>query len=228
VTSVVIADDHPVFLAGLRALLAGEPDLDVVGQATTGPEAVAAAVAARPDVIVLDLNMPGPGGVATIREIGARAPSVRILVLTMYDDDALVFDAVRAGALGYVLKGADPDDVILAVHTVARGEAVFGAGLARRMAAWFARTLLPDPFEQLTPREREVLEMLSHGLGNAVIAERLGITLKTVRNLVSAVLSKLQVPDRQAATRRAREAGIGRPPGRLPEPDPGGASPDVR
>lgn len=227
-TSVVIADDHPVFLAGLQALLAGESDIDVVGQASTGPEAVAAAVAAKPDVIVLDLNMPGPGGVATITQIGARAPSVRILVLTMYDDDAVVFDAVRAGALGYVLKGADPDDVILAVHTVARGEAVFGAGLARRMADWFARTSLPDPFEQLTPREREVLELLAQGVGNAAIAARLGITLKTVRNLVSAVLTKLHLPDRQAATRRAREAGIGRQPGRLPDLGADGSEPDGR
>lgn len=227
-TSVVIADDHPVFLAGLQALLAGEPDIDVVGQASTGPEAVAAAVVAKPDVIVLDLNMPGPGGVATITEIKVRAPLVRILVLTMYDDDAVVFDAVRAGALGYVLKGADPDDVILAVHTVARGEAVFGAGLARRMADWFARTSLPDPFEQLTPREREVLELLAQGVGNAAIAARLGITLKTVRNLVSAVLTKLHLPDRQAATRRAREAGIGRPPGGLPDLGADGSEPDGR
>jgi DNA-binding NarL/FixJ family response regulator len=226
VTSVVIADDHPVFLEGLVALLAGEPGIEVVGRATTGPTAVAAAVSARPDVVVLDLNMPGPGGIATITEITARAPAVRVLVLTMYDDDALVFDAIRAGALGYVLKGADPDDVILAVHTVARGEAVFGAGLARRMADWFARTTLPDPFEGLTPRERDVLELLAQGLRNAAIAERLGITLKTVRNLVSNVLTKLQVPDRQAATRRAREAGIGRPPGRLPDPGSDGSAAD--
>jgi DNA-binding NarL/FixJ family response regulator len=219
-TRVVVADDHPVFLEGLLALLAGEPDVEVVGRAATGPDAVTAAADLRPDVAVLDLNMPGPGGIATIQEIGERAPGVRVLVLTMYDDDVLVFDAVRAGALGYVLKGADPEEVLLAVHTVARGEAVFGAGLARRMTDWFARTPPPDPFEGLTPRENDVLRLLAQGLGNASIAERLGITLKTVRNVVSSILTKLQLPDRAAATDRARQAGLGRHPGQLP--DPGG------
>jgi DNA-binding NarL/FixJ family response regulator len=219
-TRVVVADDHPVFLEGLLALLAGEPGVEVVGRAATGPDAVTAAVDLRPDVVVLDLSMPGPGGIATIQEIGERAPAVRVLVLTMYDDDGLVFDAVRAGALGYVLKGADPEEVLLAVHTVARGEAVFGAGLARRMTDWFARTTPPDPFEGLTPREHDVLRLLAQGLGNAAIAERLGITLKTVRNVVSSTLTKLQLPDRAAATDRARQAGLGRHPGQLP--DPGG------
>jgi DNA-binding NarL/FixJ family response regulator len=135
----------------------------------------------------------------------------------MYDDDRLVFDAVRAGALGYVLKGADPGEVVLAVQAVARGEAVFGAGLARRMADWFARTAPPDPFEQLSPREHDVLQLLAQGLGNAVIAQRLGISLKTVRNLVSSILTKLALPDRAAATDRARQAGIGRRPGHLPD-----------
>jgi DNA-binding NarL/FixJ family response regulator len=224
VTRVVIADDHPLFLDGLQALLAGAFDIDVVARAETSPQAVDVVTATRPDVVVLDLNMPGPGGIATIREIGDRVPSARVLVLTMYDDDGLVFDAVRAGALGYVLKGAAPDEVIQAVVAVARGEAVFGAGLARRLADWFARATPPDPFEQLTPREREVLELLARGLRNAAIAQRLGISLKTVRNVVSSVLTKLQVPDREAATRRAREAGLGRRPGSLPDRDetPGG------
>lgn len=216
-TRVVIADDHPVFLDGLDALLSGSAGLDVVGRATTGDEAVAAAVQLKPDVIVLDLNMPGPGGITVVRQVTKRAPATRILVLTMYDDDALVFDAVQAGALGYVLKGAHPDEIVLGIETVARGEAVFGTALAARMADWFARAAAPEPFAELTPRQREVLGLLARGLGNAAIADRLGISLKTVRNLVSEVVTKLQVPDRGAAGRRARKAGIGRHPGTLPD-----------
>ena len=215
-TTVVIADDHPVFLDGLHALLTGEPGVEVVGRAVTGDEAIRAVTTLSPDVAVLDLAMPGPGGVATIEAMVAAAPSARVLVLTMYDDDSLVFDAVRAGALGYVLKGADPGEVLSAVHAVARGEAVFGAALARRVADWFARTPPPDPFERLTSREHDVLRLLAQGLGNAAIAERLGISLKTVRNLVSSILTKLQLPDRAAAKDRAREAGLGPGPGQRP------------
>jgi DNA-binding NarL/FixJ family response regulator len=216
VTRVVIADDHPLFLDGLRALLEAAPGIDVVDSAMTAAEAVDTTIASQPDVVVLDLNMPGAGGIATIREIVSRAPLARVLVLTMYDDDGLVFEAVKAGASGYVLKGAHPDEVISAVRAVAQGEAVFGAGLARRLADWFDRAAAPDPFEQLTPREREVLELLAHGVRNSAIAQRLGISLKTVRNLVSSVLTKLQVPDREAARQRAHEAGLGRRPGTLP------------
>lgn len=209
---VLIADDHPVFLGGLEALLSATPGLEVVGRAASGDEVLSNALSHRPDVVVLDLNMPGPGGIATIRELAARS-SARVLVLTMYDDDSLVFDAVRAGALGYVLKGAHPDEIVLGVEAVARGEAVFGTALAARMADWFAR---PDPFQELTPRQREVLELLARGLKNQAIAARLGVTLKTVRNLVSEILTKLQVPDRTAAGQRARQAGLGRRPGTLP------------
>ena len=212
---VVIADDHPVFLAGLEALLSATAGIEVVGRAASGDDVLPNVVTHRPDVVVLDLNMPGPGGIATIRELSARSPA-RILVLTMYDDDSLVFDAVRAGALGYVLKGAHPDEIVLGVEAVARGEAVFGTALAARMADWFAR---PDPFQELTPRQRDVLELLARGMKNQAIADRLGITLKTVRNLVSEVLTKLQVPDRASAGERARQAGLGRRPGTLPDPD---------
>ncbi|HET9899950.1 MAG TPA: response regulator transcription factor [Actinomycetes bacterium] len=215
-TTVVIADDHPLFLDGLAALLASASDIEVIGRAVTANEAIDTVSALLPDVAVLDLNMPGPGGIATIREIVRRVDSVRILVLTMYDDDSLVFEAVRAGASGYVLKGADPEEVISAVRAVAHGEAVFGAGLARRLADWFDRSQ-QDPFEQLTPREREVLELIARGVRNAAIAQRLGISLKTVRNLVSSVLTKLQVPDREAASQRARQAGLGPSPGQRPE-----------
>ena len=211
---VLIADDHPVFLAGLEALLSATPGIEVVGQAASGAEVVSGVQAQRPDVVVLDLNMPGPGGIATIRELGTRS-SARVLVLTMYDDDSLVFDAVRAGALGYVLKGAHPDEIVLGVEAVARGEAVFGTALAARMADWFAR---PDPFLELTPRQRDVLALLARGLKNQAIADRLGVSLKTVRNLVSEILTKLQVPDRATAGERARQAGLGRRPGTLPEP----------
>jgi DNA-binding NarL/FixJ family response regulator len=217
VTTVVIADDHPLFLDGLAALLASASDIEVIGRAVTANEATDTVSALLPDVAVLDLNMPGPGGIATIREIVRRVDSVRILVLTMYDDDSLVFEAVRAGASGYVLKGADPEEVISAVRAVAHGEAVFGAGLARRLADWFDRSTQQDPFEQLTPREREVLELIARGVRNAAIAQRLGISLKTVRNLVSSVLTKLQVPDREAASQRARQAGLGPSPGQRPE-----------
>jgi DNA-binding NarL/FixJ family response regulator len=209
---VLIADDHPVFLGGLEALLSATPGIEVVGRATSGNEVLSSVPALRPHVVVLDLNMPGPGGIATIRELTARSPA-RVLVLTMYDDDSLVFDAVRAGALGYVLKGAHPDEIVLGVEAVARGEAVFGTALAARMADWFDR---PDPFQELTPRQRDVLELLARGLKNQAIADRLGVTLKTVRNLVSEILTKLQVPDRAAAGRRARQAGLGRRPGTLP------------
>ena len=216
-TTVVIADDHPLFLDGLAALLASASDIEVIGRAVTANEAIDTVSALLPDVAVLDLNMPGPGGIATIREIVRRVDAVRILVLTMYDDDSLVFEAVRAGASGYVLKGADPEEVISAVRAVAHGEAVFGAGLARRLADWFDRSTQHDPFEQLTPREREVLELIARGVRNAAIAQRLGISLKTVRNLVSSVLTKLQVPDREAASQRARQAGLGPSPGQRPE-----------
>ncbi|HEY9378407.1 MAG TPA: response regulator transcription factor, partial [Jiangellaceae bacterium] len=130
--------------------------------------------------------------------------------------DSLVFEAVRAGASGYVLKGADPEEVISAVRAVVHGEAVFGAGLARRLADWFDRSTQQDRFEQLTPREREVLELIARGVRNAAIAQHLGISLKTVRNLVSSVLTKLQVPDREAASQRARQAGLGPSPGQRP------------
>lgn len=209
---VLIADDHPVFLGGLEALLSATTGIEVVGRATSGDEVLSDVLTHRPDVVVLDLNMPGPGGIATIRELAVRS-SAHVLVLTMYDDDSLVFDAVRAGALGYVLKGAHPDEIVLGVEAVARGEAVFGTALAARMADWFAR---PDPFQELTPRQRDVLELLAHGLKNQAIADRLGVTLKTVRNVVSEILTKLQVPDRAAAGQRARRAGLGRRPGTLP------------
>jgi DNA-binding NarL/FixJ family response regulator len=173
----------------------------------SGEEAVELVARLAPDVLVVDLHMPGLGGVEAIRRIRPVQPAVRVLVLTMDDADALVVAAVRAGARGYLLKDSEPDDVLRAVRAVARGDAVFGAALAGRLAGLFSGSA--QPFPELTGREREVLDLVARGLGNAAIAERLGISLKTVRNVVSAVLVKLRAADRAAAVVLAREAGLG-------------------
>lgn len=207
--AVVLVDDHPLFRDGLVGLLSTTPDLVVVGTGGTGLDAVALAEEHTPDVMVLDIDMPELGGVEATRRIVGASPHVRVLVLTMFSDDATVFDAVRAGARGFLLKDAEPDEVLTAIRAVASGEAVFGKALAGRLAAWF-EAARPEPFVELTARERQVLDLIARGLGNAAIAARLGITLKTVRNLVSNVLTKLQVADRAAAIIRAREAGLGR------------------
>lgn len=206
-TSVVLVDDHPVFRDGLAGLLRTAGDVDVVAVGGSGAEAVELTTRLHPDVLVIDLHMPGMGGVEAIRRLTAAGHPVAVLVLTMDDGDALVVEAVRAGARGYLLKDSAPEDVLHAVRAVARGEAVFGRAVAGRLSGWFAAA--PDPFPELTAREREVLDLVARGLGNAVIAQRLGISLKTVRNVVSTVLVKLRVADRATAIVRAREAGIG-------------------
>lgn len=205
---VVLVDDHPLFRDGVVGLLRATPDTEVVGIGGSGTEAVALAAELRPDVLVLDLHMPGGGGVEATRRIRAADPDARILVLTMDDADARVVDAVRAGARGYLLKESEPEELLHAIAAVARGEAVFGSALAGRLAGWFAADRAV-PFAGLTAREREVLALVARGLGNAAIAERLGLAPKTVRNLVSALLVKLQVTDRSAAIVKAREAGLG-------------------
>jgi DNA-binding NarL/FixJ family response regulator len=203
----VLVDDHPVFRDGLAGLLRTAADVEVVGVGGSGEEAVELAARLAPDVLVVDLHMPGLGGIGAIGAILAAQPAVRVLVLTMDDADALVVAAVRAGARGYLVKDSEPDDVLRAIRAVARGEAVFGAALAGRLAGLFAGSA--QPFQRLTAREREVLELVARGLGNAAIAERLGISLKTVRNIVSAVMVKLPAADRSAAIVLAREAGMG-------------------
>jgi DNA-binding NarL/FixJ family response regulator len=216
-TRVLVADDHAAFRSGLRALLATAGDVTVVGEAATGEEAVRESISLQPDVVLMDLNMPGIGGLEATRRIVETAPHVAVLVVTMYDDDDSVFDAVRAGARGYVLKGAQRAELLRAVRGVSAGEAIFGPGVARRLMAYFARPRpVADPamFPELTERELEVLELVAQGRSNAEITSGLGISPKTVRNHVSNIFAKLQVRDRAEAIVRAREAGMGGEAGR--------------
>jgi DNA-binding NarL/FixJ family response regulator len=208
---VVVADDHPIVRDGLRVLLASLPDMELVGEATTGREAVRSAVVDRPDVIVMDLRMPDLDGASATAEICRTAPDVAVLVLTMLDDDDWVFAAMRAGARGYLVKGASQQEIVRAITAVAAGEAIFGPGVARRVLRYFAAPMVAQPaFPELSPREREVLDLIAGGLTNAAIAVRLGLSVKTVGNHTSAIFAKLQVAGRAEAIIRAREAGLGR------------------
>ena len=210
---VLIADDHPLFLRGLRSLLDGHEGTAVVAEATTGVEAVTEARAVQPDVAVLDLHMPGLDGVEATRRIMATSPHVGVLVLTMFDDDDSVFAAMRAGARGYLLKGADQFEILHAVQAVARGEAIFGPTVAQRIIEFFAApraTPRPSAFPELTERELEVLDHIAAGQNNSAISDDLALSLKTVRNHVSNIFTKLQVADRSQAIVRARDAGLGR------------------
>ena len=210
---VVIADDHPVVRDGLSALLGSVPGLVVVETVADGRAAVRAAVTTTPDVLVLDIRMPGLDGVAAAAEIAHVAPRVGVLMLTMFDDDDSVFAAMRAGARGYVLKGATQDEIVRAIHAVAAGEAIFSPGVARRVLAYLtAPPASADPFPELTPREREVLDLLAAGLPNAAIGTRLGLAAKTVANHTSAVFTKLRVAGRAEAIIRARRHGLGQGP----------------
>lgn len=215
---ILIADDHPVFRFGLRALLDAMPDTQVVGDATTGEAAITLAAQVQPDVVLMDINMPGIGGIAAVRRIHASQPDIRVLMVTMLEDDS-VFAALRAGARGYIVKGAEPAEVLRAIRAVADGEAIFSPSIAERMLHFFAaqpgarrNTARPShnpAFAELTEREREVLELIARGLTNSAIAERLVISPKTVRNYISEIFSKLQVADRAQAIIRARDAGLG-------------------
>jgi DNA-binding NarL/FixJ family response regulator len=207
---VVIADDHPVFRQGLRALL-DAIGVDVAGEARDGEEAVAVCLAVRPDVLLLDLHMPRASGVEVTRRLAAECPGTAVLVLTMHDDDGTVLAAVRAGARGYLLKGAGQDEIGGAVRAVAGGAMVYGSGIGERLVGALAGpvTAGPDPFPELSPREREILDLMARGDGNAAIARRLHLSEKTVRNNVSHIFVKLRVADRVQAVVRAREAGLG-------------------
>lgn len=207
--TIVLADDHPVFAAGLRAVLEAEPDLVVDAAAASGREALEAVLLHRPAVAVLDLSMPDGDGLWVTGELRRAGSPARVLVLTMAEEAESVLAALKAGAHGYAVKGAGPDELVAAVRAVANGEVVFGAAIAARMLEQLARVAASSPFPQLTEREHEVLRLVATGQDNAQIAHRLGVSGKTVRNHVSNVLTKLQVRDRTAAALKAREAGYG-------------------
>ena len=213
---VLIADDHPLFRSGLRALLGAVPDTTVVGEATTGEEAIALAAEFQPDVVVMDIQMPGVSGIDATRRALDASPHIGVLVVTMFEDDYSVFAAMRAGAKGYVLKDADEEDILQAIRAVGKGEAIFSPAVARRFIDFFTgtrseleRAVPVRAFPELTDREREVLDHIAQGLSNPEIATRLYLSPKTVRNHISNIFAKLQVADRAQAIVRAREAGLG-------------------
>jgi DNA-binding NarL/FixJ family response regulator len=209
---VLVADDHRLFRDGLRALLNSAPDLELVGEAGDGEEVVAQAAVLQPDVILMDLQLPGINGVEATRRILHSQPRVNVLVLTMFEDTDTVLAAMRAGARGYILKDADEEALLRSVRAVASGEALFGPGVAERLMRYLAEATPSAEraaFPELTDREREVLWLLAQGLSNQEVADRMGISLKTARNHVSNILGRLQVADRTEAVARARAAGLG-------------------
>jgi DNA-binding NarL/FixJ family response regulator len=211
VVRVVLADDHPMVRYGITAVLADAPEVAVVGEAGDGEELLAAVARHRPDVVVTDLDMPGLDGIAATRRLRAEHPGVRVLVLTLHEEDEPLFAALRAGAQGYLLKGADRAELVRAILSVAEGQAVYGAAVASRIAAFFTgaqQEYASQVFPELTERERDVLSLLAAGRRNSEIAQALGLSDKTVRNHVSSVLLKLQVPDRTAAALKAKESGL--------------------
>jgi DNA-binding NarL/FixJ family response regulator len=208
---VLIADDHTLFRDGLEALLNSVDDIKLIGTAQDGLEVVNMAGAQQPDVILMDILMPELDGIEATRRIIQASPHVGIIMLTMFEDDESVFSAMRAGARGYILKGADQEDVLRAIRAVNRGEALFGPSIATRLMGFF-NVPASEPaqaFPELTEREHEILALIAQGISNHEIAQRLNISLKTVRNHVSNIYNKMQVTDRVQAVLRAREAGLG-------------------
>ena len=212
-TRVLIADDNPSFREGLNALLLSAPGLEVVGEAEDSEKAVSIAAELQPDVVLMDLNMPGRGGIEATRQILNASPHVSVLVISMFEDDDSVFAALQAGARGYLLKGAPKAEILRAIGAVTSGEAIFGPTIARRLMDYFAaphsKSAPPEAFPELTEREREILTLVAQHQTNPEIARRLGLSQKTVRNHVSNIFAKLQVADRAQALIRAREAGLG-------------------
>jgi DNA-binding NarL/FixJ family response regulator len=209
---VVVVDDHPLFRQGIGALLRDASETEVVGEGSSGEEALELAGRLAPDVLVMDVSMPGMGGVAATRELARASPGVAVLLLTMMDEDDSILAGIRAGARGYVLKGSEPAEILHAVLAVAQGQAIFGPGVAARLGRFVAGDSAPparDPLPDLTPREGEILALMAEGAANATIALRLGLSEKTVRNNVSNIFTKLRVTSRVAAVVRAREAGLG-------------------
>jgi DNA-binding NarL/FixJ family response regulator len=209
---VLIADDHPLFRDGMHGLLASVPATEVVGEAETGDEAVRLAGELLPDVVLMDIKMPGENGISATRQILSAHPQIKILIVTMFEDDDSVFAAMRAGANGYLLKDSRQEEVLRAIQAVANGEAIFSPGVARRMMGFFkgaSRSEQQPAFPELSEREQEILSLIAKGQSNAEIAAKLVLSLKTVQNHVSNILNKLQVADRVQAAIRAREAGLG-------------------
>jgi DNA-binding NarL/FixJ family response regulator len=208
VIRLLIADDHTLFRDGVRALLQSIPDFQVVGEAATGEQAIQQSNALQPDVVLMDLQMPGVNGIEATRRIVQTSPHIGVIVVTMFQDDDSVFAAMRAGARGYILKGADQDEMIRAIRAVTNGEALFGPEIATRLMNFFSGAKPPQIFPELTDREREILQLIAHGYNNAEIAEKLFLAPKTVRNHISNIFSKLQVADRAQAVIKARDAGM--------------------
>lgn len=209
---ILIVDDHPVFRFGLRSLLSSVPEMEVVAEATSGENAIQEAERLEPDIILMDINLPGINGIEATRKILASNPKIGILILTMFEDDS-VFEAVQAGARGYILKGADPEETLRAIRSVINGEAIFSPSVADRLIQYIntkKENTTSQIFPDLTNRERDVLNLLAKGLTNTAIAEKLYLSPKTVRNHVSNIFAKLQVSDRSQAVIKAREAGLGK------------------
>jgi len=212
-TRVVVADDHALFRYGLKAMLANAEDFEVVSEAATGEEVVEKVAQTRPDIVLMDIQMPGISGIEATRRVLEKDSSIGVVVVTMFEDDDSVFSAMRAGARGYVLKGADAQEVLKVLGAVAEGEAHFGPEIAKRLMGFFSAPKPAAPseaFPELTAREAEVLDLIAQGWNNTEIARRLYLSQKTIRNHVSNIFLKLQVADRAQAIVRAREAGLGR------------------
>ncbi|HEX6383317.1 MAG TPA: response regulator transcription factor [Anaerolineae bacterium] len=213
---LLVADDHTLFREGLQALFSAMPGIEIAGEAATGEETVALAEKLLPDIILMDINMPGIDGIQATRRILRANPTIGVIMVTMLEDDASLFSAMRAGARGYVLKGAHHQELLQTVQAVANGQALFGAPIAARIMSFFQdiaadleSTLPQEAFPELTPRELEVLELIAQGANNSQIAEKLVISDKTVRNHITSIFSKLQVADRVQAIIKARDAGLG-------------------
>ncbi|MDR7087706.1 DNA-binding NarL/FixJ family response regulator [Aeromicrobium panaciterrae] len=209
---VLLADDHPVVRSGLRALLDSLPGYDVVADVADGEAAVREAQLTKPDVVLMDIRMPGIDGIEATRRLRAAVPDTAILVLTMFDDDDTVFAAMRAGAMGYLLKGAEQDEIDRGIRAVVAGEAIFSPGVAQRVLGFLSSPRAGgDPFPELTEREREVLDLVAAGRRNQAIAEELFLSPKTIANHISSIFVKLAVADRSEAIVRARQGGLGGP-----------------